>query len=229
MVAAEPQLAHVTVWMTAIAVVDLKGVMMTAATLVGALPAVGPLDTTPSVVEAGSRRLARVVRALVAGGCVLSIGGGALIGTGSYVHTMIQGQLVEQQIHFPPAASPGLPVAGYPGLQRYGGQLLDTGPEAKAWADQFMEPHILELSGGQPYGEYSAQAFRSPDDAAMQAISKQMAIGEVQRAVLLSAWGWWTVGTVTSGAGVAVVALGVALLLIGALRSFRPSRRSAAT
>ena len=82
-----------------------------------------------------------------------------------------------------------------------------------------MTPHILELSGGVPYGVYGAKAFMNPQDEQMTAISKQMAIGEVQRGLLLSAWGWWTVGTITRTAGLVLLIVGgIAVVAAGIVR-----------
>ena len=82
-----------------------------------------------------------------------------------------------------------------------------------------MTPHILELSGGVPYGVYNAQEFMNPPDEQMTAISKQMAIGKVQRGLLLSAWGWWTVGTITWTAGLVLLIVGgVAVVTAGTVR-----------
>jgi hypothetical protein len=206
--------------------IDEGGSNMTATSIIPtAGPVVVPIDEFDVATSVRVTTRTRVVRALVAVGILLAVVGGVLVGTGGYVHRMIGDQLADQQIFFPPAGSPGLPADAYPGLQQYGGQLLDTGPEARAWADQFMRPHILELSDGQAYGAFSAQAFMNPNDEAMQATSKLMAIGEVQRGLLLSAWGWWTVGTVTSTAGIALVVVGLLAVAIGAaIRFWRPRR-----
>lgn len=191
-------------------------------------PVVMPIDLSDAATRVAVTTRTKVVRALIALGALLTVVGGALFGTGGYVHDMIGDQLADQQIYFPPAGSPGLPADEYPGLQQYGGQLLDTGPEARAWADQFMRPHILELGEGQPYGAYSAQAFMNPDDEQMQVTSKLMAIGEVQRGLLLSAWGWWTVGTVTRTVGIALVVGGLlAVAIAAAVRFWRPRRIAA--
>ena len=89
---------------------------------------------------------------------------------------------------------------------------MDSGPKAKAWADQFMVPHIKELSGGKPYGQVSLEAFMNPQDQALVAKSSAMGMGEVERGLLLSAWGWSVVGQITTIAAVGVFALaGIAL------------------
>ncbi len=140
----------------------------------------GPADLAPTVVSADRAEKAsgtatcattrtRVFRLTIGFGLALGVVGAVLLGVGTYTRGMIRDQLVSQQIQFPPADSPGMTAAEYPGLQQYAGQIIDDGPKAKAWADQFMTPHILELSGGLPYGVYSAQAFMNPQDEQMAA------------------------------------------------------------
>jgi hypothetical protein len=177
-------------------------------------------------VSSRPRSRARVITIRWAAGLGIALGivGVVLLTVGNYTHDMIRDQLVAQQITFPPADSPGMTAVEYPGLQQYAGQVVDDGPKARAWADQFMAPHILELSGGVPYGVFSAQAFMNPQDEQANATSKLMAIGEVQRGLLLSAWGWWTVGTVTRTIGLVMAVLGGVALVLAVIVRFRSPR-----
>jgi hypothetical protein len=75
-----------------------------------------------------------------------------------------------------------------------------------------MVPHLQQLSGGKPYGQVSLEAFMNPKDQALVAKSAAMGMGEVQRGLLLSAWGWSVVGRITSIVALLVFGLaGVAL------------------
>ena len=189
--------------------------------------ALAPADagtTRDTRVRARTTTRVKVLRVLLAFGFASGVAGAALLWAGSYTHDTIRDQLVAQQIQFPPAGSPGMTAEEFPGLQQYGGKLIDDGPKAKAWAEQFMAPHILQLGGGLPYGVYSAKAFQNPQDEQMAATSKLMAIGEVQRGLLLSAWGWWTVGTVTWTAGVVLILLGGLAFVVGAIARIRLPR-----
>jgi hypothetical protein len=172
--------------------------------------------TTGHASAVRSRTWRRLAAGAIAG---LALGGVALVAGGSYTHGMIGDQLASQEIRFPPAGSPALDPVEYPGLQQYGGQLVDDGPKAKAWADEFMAPHIAEIGGGQSYGEVSLAARLNLDDQELQQQSGTMALGEVQRGLLLSAWGWWVVGTVTTAVGIGLLAVAatalVALLVVG--------------
>jgi hypothetical protein len=169
----------------------------------------------------------RAFRLLIVFGLAFGVVGAVLLSAGNYTHRVIRDQLEAQQIQFPPAGSPVMTAEEFPGLQQYGGPMVDSGPKAKAWAEQFMTPHILQLSGGLPYGVYSAQAFQNPQDKQMADTSKLMAIGEVQRGLLLSAWGWWTVGTVTWTAGFVLIVLAGLVLVTGAIVRIRWSRGAA--
>jgi hypothetical protein len=184
-------------------------------------------STTPPRVKTVATTGVRAFRLMIGFGLAFGVVGAVLLSAGNYTHDVIRDQLVAQQIQFPPAGSPAMTAEDFPGLQQYGGQIVDNGPKAKAWAEQFMTPHILELSGGLPYGVYSAKAFQNPQDQQMANTSKLMAIGEVQRGLLLSAWGWWTVGTVTWTAGFALILFGGLVLVTSAIVRMRWSRAAA--
>jgi len=201
--------------------------MTTTTSLTPELARTGAASTRATPAKAATTTRVRAFRLLIASGLAVGLVGAVLLSAGNYTHKVIRNQLVAQQIQFPPAGSPAMTAEDFPGLQQYGGQIVDNGPKAKAWAEQFMTPHILELSGGLPYGVYSAKAFQNPQDQQMANTSKLMAIGEVQRGLLLSAWGWWTVGTVTWTAGFALVLLGGLVLLTGAIVRVHWSRAAA--
>jgi hypothetical protein len=203
------------------------------ATTSGAEEAVPAHAADPSIASTGNRQRSRserrttVFRVLLAVGVSLVITGAVLWASGAYTHNMIQDQLVAQQIRFPPADSFGMSAEEYPTLQQYAGQLVDDGPTAKAWANEFMTPHILELSDGVPYGVYSATAFQDPEINEADVIAKEMAIGEVQRGLLLSAWGWWTIGSVMSVGGLVITVIGALALIGAAVVRFTSSRSPA--
>ena len=95
---------------------------------------------------------------------VLSVGSGLLLWGSGFAHNMVHNQLSEQQIKFPPKGSPGLDPKEFPGLQRYAGQAVDSGPKAKAYADQFIKVHLKGIADGQTYSQVSALAQANPND-----------------------------------------------------------------
>jgi hypothetical protein len=170
------------------------------------------LDEVSATTSSYTRLQTRKVAVTAVLCVVLAAMGALLFWGGRFTTNMVHDQLASQGIYFPPKGSPALDPAEYPGLQRYAGQLVDNGPKAKAWAEQFMVPHLEQLSGGKPYGQVSLEAFMNPQDQALVAKSSAMGLGEVQRGLLLSAWGWSVVGRITSIVALLVFGLaGVAL------------------
>jgi hypothetical protein len=150
---------------------------------------------------------------------VLSVGSGLLLWGAGFSHNMVHNQLSEQKISFPPKGSPGLDPTEFPGLQRYAGQAVDSGPKAKAYADQFIKVHLKSIAGGQTYSQVSAQAQANPNDTALA--------GKVQtlfRGLLLYAWGWSVVGEIAYFSGIAAALGAIVVLFALALGFFAHER-----
>ena len=130
---------------------------------------------------------------------------------------MVQNQLSEQQIKFPPKGSPGLDPKEFPGLQRYAGQAVDNGPKAKAYADQFIKVHLKGVANGQTYSQVSALSQKNPGDAKLAAQVQTLFRGETLRGLLLYAWGWSVVGMIAYWTGIAALLGAVAVLIALAL------------
>src|SRR5947209_16797374 len=95
---------------------------------------------------------------------VLAIGGGLLMWGGNFASNMVHDQLVDQKISFPEKGAADFDAKTYPGLQQYAGTLVDSGPKAKAYANQFIAVHLNKIGGGQTYSQLSAQAQANPSD-----------------------------------------------------------------
>src|SRR5450432_765344 len=93
---------------------------------------------------------------------VLSVGSGLLLWGANFSHNMVHNQLTEQKISFPAKGSPGLDAKEFPGLQRYAGQAVDSGPKAKAYADEFIRVHLTKVADGKTYSEVSAASLADP-------------------------------------------------------------------
>jgi hypothetical protein len=170
------------------------------------------------------RRPGRVRRMAVEGVLflVLAIGGGLLFWGGSFASNMVHDQLADQRITFPKAGSPGFEAKTYPGLQQYAGQAVDSGPKAKAYANQYIAAHLKETANGMTYSEASAASRANPDDAKMAAAVQTLFRGETLRGLLLYAWGWSVVGMIATYVSYAAFA-GAAIILIALLyAAFRP-------
>lgn len=135
------------------------------------------------------------------------------LGAGSFVQGMVHDQLTAQQIFFPAAGSAAIPASEFPDLQQYGGQQLDNGIKAQAYANGFIGRHLKAVAGGQTYAQVSAQAQANPTDQKLAGQVATLFKGETLRATLLNAYGWWTVGTYATYAGIGMAVAAVAVLI----------------
>ena len=146
---------------------------------------------------------------------VLAVGGGLLLFGSNFSKNMVHDQIAQQRITFPAKGSPTLDPQEFPGLQQYAGQAVDTGPKAKAYANEFIAAHLKKASGGKTYSEVSALSQADPGNTKLAAQVQTLFRGETLRGLLLYAWGWSVVGAIAYWAGLAAL-LG-ALGVLGAL------------
>ena len=121
---------------------------------------------------------------------VLAVGGGLLLFGSNFSKNMVHDQLAQQRITFPAKGSPTLDPQEFPGLQQYAGQAVDTGPKAKAYANEFIAAHLKKASGGKTYSEVSALSQADPGNTKLAAQVQTLFRGETLRGLLLYAWGW---------------------------------------
>ena len=146
---------------------------------------------------------------------VLAVGGGLLLWGSNFADNMVHDQLSDQRIRFPEKGAENFDAKTYPGLQQYAGQAVDSGPKAKAYANEFIAVHLNEIGGGKTYSELSGQSLANPKDAELQATVATMFRGETLRGLLLYAWGWSVVAAIAYWVGIA--ALFGAVGVLGAL------------
>ena len=157
----------------------------------------------------------------VAMAAVLLVAGGLLTWASSFIGDQVNYQLSMQGITMPEGdALAGLPKADADALKPYGGSQLDTGPEAKAYANHYILVHMNEASGGQTYEEVSGQYMGMLQDknadqaklAELGQLRQTLFMGNTLRGLLLYGYAFATIGTI---AGLAAwVAFGGALLLL---------------
>jgi hypothetical protein len=147
---------------------------------------------------------------------ILAFGSVLALSMGNFVQGTIRDQLTAQQIFFPAAGSAALPASEFPELQQYGGQQVQTGIQAQAYANGFIGRHLQSVAGGQTYAQVSAKAQANPTDAKLQGQVATLFKGETLIGMLLNTYGWWTVGTyaIFAGVGLAVAAGAVLLALL---------------
>jgi hypothetical protein len=132
----------------------------------------------------------------------------AIIG-GAYAKDVVHDQLAPQKIYFNEDASK-LPA----NLKQYAGEQVDTAAEAKVFAEDYIGLHLQETAGGQTYSEVSGQFMADPENQELAQQRQTLFMGETLRGMLLSAWGWGTVGTIATIAGVSLIGIGGVLLAI---------------
>ncbi|HXF57423.1 MAG TPA: hypothetical protein VNO34_07620 [Actinomycetota bacterium] len=159
---------------------------------------------------------------LSAGGVVLAVvllvAGGLLFWGYRFADGSVREQLAAQRIFFPPPGSEALadPEIG-PYLNKYAGQQLLTGDQAKAYADHFIAVHLKEVAGGKTYAEVSALALQNPDDPELQAQAQTLFRGETLRGLLLNVYGWWKMGQLALIGSIVAFALGGLMVVLSAL------------
>jgi hypothetical protein len=155
---------------------------------------------------------------------VLTVGGGLLLWGSNFANNMVHDQLASQHIVFPPKGSPALSPSEFPGLQQYAGQTVDSGPKAKAYANQFINTHLQGIGGGKTYSELSAKSLQNPKDTKLAQTVQTMFRGETLRGLLLYAWGWSVVGMIAYWVGIASL-IGAFVLLLGLAMGYMVHRR----
>jgi hypothetical protein len=162
---------------------------------------------------------------------VLIIAGGLLTWASSFVGDQVHNQLAMQNITMPLKADLET-KAQHAALDKYAGQKLTTGPQAKAYADSYILVHMNAASGGKTYeqvsGEYIAlsdAAKASPDGQKMAGLRQTLFMGNTLRGLLLYGYAFATIGTIAGYAAI-VSFVGAALLLILGIVGLVHARRA---
>lgn len=153
-------------------------------------------------------------------GVALLVAGPIMIGVGISGQHQVTDQLTAQQISFPANAKAGLPTA----QAAYAGQLVTTGPQAKAFSDM-IETHLKDATGGLTYSQVSAKYLAAAADKNTPAATltklaneRQTAfMGESLRGSLLSAYQAWEVTYLVEGLGAAFTGIGAVTAFAAAL------------
>ena len=152
------------------------------------------------------------------------VAGALALAGGSYATDVVHDQLVPQKIFFPPKGE-ALPAS----LNQYAGQQVDTAKEAKAYANDFIGLHLKGIGQGKSYSEVSAEFMKDPNNTELAQQRQTMFMGETLRGTLLNAWGWGTMGTIATIAGIVLLGIGVVLLAVPLLVAVTSRRRAEKT
>ena len=134
---------------------------------------------------------------------VLVIAGGLLTWGHNFVNDNVHNQLAQQQIYFPPKAAFAHPKAGteitpsmVPSVSQYAGQQLLTGPQAKAYANNFIAAHLAEMPYGGVYSKISAAGLANPKNTQLQQLVQTSFRGTTLRGLLLEAYAFSKIGQI---------------------------------
>ncbi|GAA2150121.1 hypothetical protein GCM10009844_30700 [Nocardioides koreensis] len=152
---------------------------------------------------------------------VLLVAGGLLVWANAFIGDQVHDQLSMQGITMPEGeALQSLPAADRNALEEYAGSPLDTGPEAKAFADHYILVHMNGASDGRTYeevsGEYIAmtdQQKASAEGQALGGLRQTLFMGNTLRGLLLYGYAFATIGTI-AGIAAIVSLVGAGLLLV---------------
>jgi hypothetical protein len=156
---------------------------------------------------------------------VLLLLGGVAIYGGMFGQDNVRDRLEPQNITFPPMEA--MTPAEKDLVGDFAGQKVDDGASSEAFSD-YIGLHLTEVNEGATYSETSsaARAEGLSDDEAAELSGKADTLfkGESLRAILLNAYGWWTVSSLAIFAGYGLIAAGI-LLAILAFLGFRHARK----
>ncbi|NPC43701.1 hypothetical protein [Nocardioides sp. zg-1230] len=170
----------------------------------------------------------------VAIAAVLLIAGGLLTWANAFIGDQVHDQLTMQGITMPEGdALADLSDEDAAALEEYAGSALDTGPEAKAYADHYILAHMNAASDGRTYQEVSSEFLALDDEAkaseegqALAGLRQTLFMGNTLRGLLLYGSAFATMGTI-AGYGAIAAFLGAFVLLALAQLGIRHSRRTA--
>ena len=159
---------------------------------------------------------------------VLIVVGAAAVYGGNFGRNNVTDRLAPEKVVFPPyeAMSPEEQAE----VGDFAGQQVVNGEQAEAYA-RYIGGHLVFINEGKTYAETSAAAREEGIDpelaAELQGKADTLFKGETLRAILLNAYGWWTVATIALLAGWVMIAAGIVLLVL-AILGFRHAGRAAA-
>lgn len=159
---------------------------------------------------------------------VLILVGAMAVYGGQFGQDNVKDRLAPEKVMFPPfdVMTPEEQAE----VGDFAGQQVLNGVQAEAYS-RYILGHLAFINDGKTYAETSAAAREegiSEEQAAeLQAKADTLFKGETLRAILLNAYGWWTVSTIAVYAGYLMIAAGIVMLVL-AILGFRHMKRMGA-
>jgi hypothetical protein len=165
---------------------------------------------------------------------VLLAAGGLLTWANNYVADQVHDQLTMQGITMPEGdALESVPESDAAVLEEYAGSPLDTGPEARAYADHYILAHMNAASDGRTYEEVSGEYIAMTDEQkaseegqALAGLRQTLFMGNTLRGLLIYGAAFAAMGTI-AWYGAIIAFAGAAVLAVLVALGFRHARREA--
>ena len=152
---------------------------------------------------------------------LLVVAGALMLWAYLFVDNQVHDQLAAQKIFFPAsdsAAIKALPAEDAAAMNKYAGQQMTNGAQAKTYANHYIAVHLKEIGQGQTYSEVSAKALQNPTDEKLKAQADTLFKGETLRGLLLNAYAFWQMGQIAKWGAIvsfAAAAIMVVLTILG--------------
>lgn len=160
---------------------------------------------------------------------VVLLGGSfGLFYASSFIGEQVDQQLSDQKITMPEKEAFGeMSEEDVKALEPYAGSQLDTGPEAKAYADHFILTHMNEATGGETYATLGPKATEACGENHENADSEEcIAVngqrdtafkGSTLRGLLLYGYAFATMGSIAFVGAWVVLLAGLLMLALAVL------------
>jgi hypothetical protein len=136
----------------------------------------------------------------------------------TFASDMVKANLSEQKIFFPEKDSEAIKAlseADQKEMNKYAGQQLVDGDQAKVYADNYIKAHLAKIAGGKTYSEVSAEAMKDPTNTTLQTQKTVLFQGETLRGLLLgSGYSYWTFGKIAKYVSLASFAGAICMMLL---------------
>lgn len=141
-----------------------------------------------------------------------------------FATNQVQTELSAQNIYFPAINSPAikaLPEADQKEINKYAGQQLVDGQQAKVYANHYIKVHLQNIANGKTYAEVSEEAKKDPGNEKLQQQKTTLFQGETLRGILLgSGYSYWVFGLMAKYASIAAL-VSASIMALLTLLGFR--------
>jgi hypothetical protein len=164
-----------------------------------------------------------ILLGIVSTAALITIGSLAWYGY-HFATNMVTTELTAQKVFFPAKGSSALtslPSADRDEMNKYAGEQLVNGDQARVYANNFINVHLHKIADGKTYAEVSTEAMKDPTNQALQTQKTMLFQGETLRGLLLGVgYSYWTFGMIAKYAALTAF-VGAAMMTLLVLLGLR--------